>query len=79
MMNQEFKKNVFYTAGLEYALIAMSFFRGRHQVRRRYPGARPGSPRSKEVIRCFESCVQDARKYIKLARLCGFKGSINGI
>ncbi|RMH32105.1 MAG: hypothetical protein D6690_14740 [Nitrospirae bacterium] len=59
--------------GLEYALLALSFFRHRHD---RIPLYRnPKRKRQVYVSRYAESC-RIAREYIRLAREQGWRGSI---
>jgi len=60
--------------GLKYAYCALSFFRGRHELKRRYRKAR--GRRRQELTSQYERSVYMARHYIGLARAAGFRGSV---
>jgi hypothetical protein len=61
--------------GLCYALCALSFFRARRDKRPRFKKA-TRLHNAAQTIPYRKEAVHMARKYIKLAREAGFKGSV---
>lgn len=63
-----------YSKGLECALIALSFFRHRHDRVPRYKN--PSKRHADLTVSCRSNNVRIARKYIRRARAVGWRGSI---
>lgn len=64
--------------GLGHALIALGFFRSRHQRQPRFKRARRRSNK-RQTVSCYKSSTSLARDYIKRARSAGWRGSIRKI
>ena len=63
-------------AGLKFALLAMSFYRGRHGRRPRFANPTRRTNRLKTVS-VYDRYCQLSRAYIVRARAAGFRGQVN--
>lgn len=71
--HEAIEKTIKANPGLKYALVALSFFRGRWNERLQYKNAKKTRNQKKTIVDHAQS-VTIARKYIRKAREEGYRG-----